>query len=305
MKYGIAAGAATAVGLGIGGGVAIASSTAPPTNLYACISGSARVVERAYTSAGSFKGCPRGSTPVTVASGARGPAGPAGPAGPQGKTGPRGPAGPAGPPGTLQPTTASASISVTSDPDTAAAAEPLTYPNGGVWALDNFTFGINMTRHGAADLSKCSNAPAGNATCYYYTGSASVDGTFTSLGGNTVSPLGGKPMNGVIVQGTINGAFDFEFYADSGSPSNENVPATVDNTGEHFAAGSGDAAWYATFFPAGTKITSSAGANQVAQPDYSFTYLATSENCAAPQKQETMVQAFNGNSGDITGTCAS
>jgi hypothetical protein len=180
----------------------------------------------------------------------------------------------------------------------------LTYANGGIWALDNFTFNINITRHGAADLSKCSNAPAGNATCYYYTGSAAIDGTFTSLGGNTVSPQGGKPMTGVV-QGTLNGAYNFEFYADSGSPSAQDVPATIDNTDETFAAGTSDSAWYATFFPAGTKITSSAGDNLVAQPDYSFTYLATSENCTTPQKQETMLEAFNGNTGDITGNCTS
>jgi hypothetical protein len=201
------------------------------------------------------------------------------------------------------PTMASASISVTDDPDTAAVPEPLTYPNGGIWALDNFTFNINIIRRGAADLSKCANAPAGNATCYYYTGSASINGTFKSLGGNTVSPLGGKTMSGVV-QGTVNGAYDLEFYADSGSLSAINVPATVNNTGESFAAGSSDAAWYATFFPSGTKIASSAGASQVAQPDYSFTYVATSENCTSPKVQETMVQAFNGNTGDITGNCA-
>jgi hypothetical protein len=314
--YVIGVGGAAVLFAAVGGGVAVASSTAPPTNLYACISGKDRVVENAFTSASSFKGCPKGSIAVTVASGARGPAGPAGragpagPAGPQGATGPQGPAGPTGPqgpqgpPGTFEPTTASGSISVTDDPDTAAVPEPLTYPNGGIWALDNFTFDINIIRRGAADLSKCTNAPAGNATCYYYTGSASIDGTFTSLGGNTVSPLGGKPMTGVV-QGTINGAFDFEFYADSGSLSAVNVPATVNNTGESFAAGSGDAAWYATFFPSGTKITSASGDNQVAQPDYSFTYVATSENCAPPQTQETMVQAYNGNTGDITGNCAS
>jgi len=293
----------------VGGGVAVASSTAQPTNLYACISGKSRVVQNAYTTASSFKGCPKGTTPVTVASGAPGKTGPRGPAGPQGKTGsqgiqgPPGPVGPTGPPGIYVPTTASASISVTDDPDTAAVPEPLTYPNGGIWALDSFAFTINIIRRGAADLSHCTNAPAGNATCYYYTGSASINGTFKSLGGNTVSPLGGKTMNGVV-QGTINGAYDLEFYADSGSLSAINVPATVNNTGESFAAGSSDAAWYATFFPSGTKIASSAGASQVAQPDYSFTYVATSENCTSPKVQETMVQAFNGNTGDITGNCA-
>lgn len=200
------------------------------------------------------------------------------------------------------PQTAAASFSVTNDPDTAAVAEPLTYPNGGIWADDNFTFTINAIRHSAVPVADCSNAPAGTASCYFYTGSAAINGTWKSLGGNTVSPLGGKTMTGVP-QGTINGTFNFEFYADSGTLTSPSV-APIDNTGETYAAGSGSAAWYAPFFPAGTKITSSAGANEVAQPNYSFTYVATSETCTAPATQEVMVQAFSGNTGDITGACA-
>ena len=101
-----------------------------------------------------------------------------------------------------------------------------------------------------------------------------------------------------VVQGTINGTSDIEFYATSGTLA-YNGPATVDNTAEKYASGTSDTAWYAPFFPKGTTLTS------VNQPDYSFTYLATSENCASPQKQEQMVQAFNGNTGDIIGNCAS
>lgn len=89
-KYLIAAGSVVAIFAAVGGGVALAAATAPASNIYACVVGSSRVVERAYTVAGNFKGCPKGSFAVTVASGARGPAGPKGPAGP---TGPAGPAG--------------------------------------------------------------------------------------------------------------------------------------------------------------------------------------------------------------------
>jgi len=303
-----------------GGGIAMAATGAlgasaaavsiPAGTLHGCVTGSGRVLERVFESNTSGTTCPSGSflvywgvTGPRGAAGATGATGPKGATGATGATGPAGPAGPAGAPGAnAAPVTASADISVSNDPDSASGTEPLTLANGGIWALDDFAFDVSITRHAAADLSECSNAPAGNATCYYYTGTASMDGTFQTLAGAN-SPLGGKAIDG-IVQGTLDGSFDFEFYADSGSLSSSGVPATVNNLNDSYASGSGDAAWYAPFFPAGTKIASSAGAGAVSQPDYSFTYLATSENCTSPKVQETMVQAFNANTGDITGACA-
>lgn len=74
-----------------------------------------------------------------------------------------------------------------------------------------------------------------------------------------------------------------------------------------YAAGSAIAKVYAPFFPKGTTIASSSGANVVAQPDWMFHYLATSENCSSGQVQETWTDSYNvpeAQGGDITGVCA-
>jgi hypothetical protein len=288
--------------LAAGAGISLAATSGGTASSSATINGCYNIKTKVVTvrTGGASQACPKGDRPLQWNI--------TGPKGATGATGAQGPAGPPGPAGTVTPVTATANISVTNDPDTAAVAEPLEYPNGGIWALDNYAFTVTVIRHSAVDLSNCVSAdtPADNTTCYYYTGSAAINGTFQALGGGTVSPLGGKPMNGTP-DGTLNGTYDFEFYADSGALSAATVPATVNNAGERFAAGTSDPVWYATFFPKGTVLLGAdgGGLTSIPQPDYSFTYLATSENCTAPQVQEKMVQAWNGNTGDITGNCAS
>lgn len=87
-----ASGIAILAGGGMGGYALAASTTAPPSNLYACVRTSDRAVVGAYTVAANFKGCPSNEFAVTVAS-TPGQTGPAGPAGPAGATGPQGPSG--------------------------------------------------------------------------------------------------------------------------------------------------------------------------------------------------------------------
>jgi len=313
MRIRTIAASAFAVAAILGGGAAAlavtGSTTAPAaggtTELTACVNSSTHVLEHLYASAS--KGCPKGQTAerwnqkgLTGAKGATGATGAQGPAGPAGPQGPQGPAGTA-----AAPVTASASIEVTNDPDSGYNSEPEELSTGGIWALDDWDMNISITRHGAADLSHCSDAPAGNATCDYYTGTVGINGTFQTLPDANSPGIKDVPVSG-IVQGTMTGAYDFEFYADSGDLSATGVPATVNNLNNQYAAGSGDAAWYSPFFPAGTVLQSSAGNGEVNQPDWVFHYLATSENCGAGQVQETWSDAYNSPeaaSGDITGTC--
>ena len=289
----------------LGGTYALAAtsavSTAKPGALYGCLTKSGTVVN-GTTSAAKFKGCPRGDTAFTVASvpgppGAPGKTGATGPAGPPGKTGATGPQGPPGPPG--MPVTATSSIAVTENPDSGYTSQLLTLPNGSIWALDNFTATYNLVRHGAVALSNCSGAPAGNSACYYYTGDVAINGTWQSLPGANSPNTPVTPISG-LQQGNLTAGFHVEFYADSGALSSANVPATVNNLNDKFAAGSGDPKWFETFFPAGTVV------QNVNQPDWSFTYNDTSENCAAGTAPETWTDAYNvpeGSGGNITGTC--
>jgi hypothetical protein len=305
-----------------GGAFALASHTATTgqSSYTACVKSG--VIERLYK---GHRSCPAGQAAfywsqagqkgATGAAGpagqagSQGPAGPAGPAGSQGPAGPQGPTGPQGPAGpagaSYTPVQASASIAVTNDPDSGYNSEPEELSTGGIWALDNFTMNISITRHAEADLSNCSAAPAGNATCYYYTGTVGINGTFQSLAGAISPGIKDTAING-IVQGAMTGAYDFEFYADSGDLSAAKVPTAVNNLNNRFAAGTSDAAWYATFFPDGTVLQSAAGNGVVNQPDWAFNYLASSETCTSPDVQETMSVSYKvpeANAGDITGNC--
>lgn len=86
-RFGVGVAAATGIAIlagGSAGGYALAAATtAPPSNLYACVRSSDRAVLGAYTVAANFKGCPSNSFAITVAS-------------TPGKTGPQGPSGLAG-----------------------------------------------------------------------------------------------------------------------------------------------------------------------------------------------------------------
>ncbi len=207
-----------------------------------------------------------------------------------------------------EPVTATASIAVTNDPDSGYNSEPEELSTGGIWALDDWTLNITITRHAAANLSKCVNAPTGNATCYYYTGTAGISGTFQTLAGAYSPGIKDTPING-IVQGTMTASYDFEFYADSGSLSSTNVPAAINNLNNQAFAGTSDAKLYAGFFPAGTDIQNSSTSSPSAtvnQPDWVFNYLATSENCTSPLVQETWSDSYDvteADGGDITGNC--
>jgi hypothetical protein len=319
----LATAAAAAVILSGAGAVALAAvPSTPPASPAASTAGQLahgcvyvkqnRTLEQTYSNPNITPTCPPGDFLITLGetgpAGPPGPAGPAGATGPAGPAGPQGPAGPAGPPGTYTPLTATASVAVTNDPDSGYNTEPEELSTGGIWALDDWTLNVTLTRHSAADLSKCANAPAGSATCYYYTGTAGIAGTFQTLAGANSPGIKDTPITG-IVQGTMTGGYDFEFYADSGDLSAAGVPASVDNLNNQAFAGTSDAALYAGFFPAGTTFESG-GATQtagaVSQPDWVFNYLASSEVCAAGSKQETWSDSYNvpeKAAGDITGTC--
>jgi hypothetical protein len=291
---GLAAAAVMGAGVSLAATHTGASSTS--TTVHACVNNKTHQLYQRHGAS-----CPRGYTALSW--NITGPRGATGPRGPRGATGPAGPQGPAGT--SFTPVTATASIEISNDPDSGYNPETLELTTGGIWALDNWDATITLVRHSAVELSNCSNAPAGNAACYYYTGSVGINGTFQTVPGATSPGIKDVPITG-IVQGTMTASYNLEFYADSGSLSSSGVPATIDNLNNESFAGTSSAQMYASFFPAGTDIVSSSGPGLVNQPNWEFNYLATSENCTAPQVQETWSDSYNvpeADGGDITGVC--
>jgi hypothetical protein len=202
-----------------------------------------------------------------------------GPAGVKGATGATGPQGPAGT--SYQPDTVTSVVSITNDPDSSSH---------GTWATDTITRTFTIVRHSAAPLADCSDAPSGNATCYYYTGTVADNGTFVTTAG-AKSPNAGVTVNGIL-NGNLVGGTHVEFYADSDALQASSL-SVVNNSADTYD-GTSSPLWYQSFFPAGSVVS---GVNL---PDWSWTY-------SAPNTCEQWVDAYNNNGGsgatdgDITG----
>jgi hypothetical protein len=234
--------AGTAVIVLAGGGTALAltasspARTAPPGSVYGCVSGSTRVLERVYTVAGNFPGCPAGSFAVTVESvaGPKGAAGAQGPAGAQGKTGPAGPAGPVGSAGASNVTSVTATTTVTD------------WPESSGWATDNFTRQLDVTVEGQVNNSHCGGAPV----CYAVFGTITDNGTTTTVDGHA-SPNGSSTdlIKGAWT-GTMQGNGTFQFYATSDKAAASNVPVSAAGTDK--PATTTD--WGELAFPAGAQF---------------------------------------------------
>lgn len=161
--------------------------------------------------------------------------------------------------------------------DTMVTGRDDTATDASVWAKDAMTRTLTVVRQSAAEASKCG---AGAVKCWFYTGTIKDNGTFTTVAG-AHGPNSATPING-IVQGTVNGVYEIEFYASSDAPNSTNVDATV--TGNSPSTSN----WMKMAFPAGTQF---AGFNGV---DYKWSYAAAA-TC------ENHVQQTSGNSGDILG----
>lgn len=185
--------------------------------------------------------------------------------GDKGDTGATGPQGPAGA-GLL---TVTADSMVTARPDTAT--------DGSVWANDSMTRTLSVTKQHAAEATKCG---AGAVKCFFYTGTIKDNGTFTTVTG-AHGPNSATAING-IVNGTLNGVYEIEFYANSDAPNPSLVDSTV--TG----ASPSTSNWMKLAFPAGTLFAGFAGV------DYKWVYLA-------PATCETHTQTTTSTTGDILG----
>jgi hypothetical protein len=279
-KTAIAA-ASVAVILG-GGALALATSDSTPSTttagtITACVNGRTRAVTQPAAKAR----CPRGTFSETWnkqgPAGAKGATGATGAAGATGPAGPQGPAGPAG--ASYTPVTATSTISFINDPDSGYYGNP--------WATDTITRVVSITRHAAASLSDCPSAPAGNATCYYYTATVSDTGSFVTVAG-AESPNASTLISGTVV-GSIVGGSDVEFYADSGALQSSSLG--VVDASKVSADDVSDPGLYASFFPAGTTVDS------VNLPDWSWSYTA-------PNTCEHWTDAFDiaeGSGGNIAG----
>jgi len=278
---GLMAAGGSAAGLAATGNVSHTSTTTASSELTVCYKGT--TIKDFY--ARDKASCPTGdSRALWNVKGLTGATGATGPQGPQGATGPQGPQGPQGPAGkSYTPDTVTAAINLDNDADSG---------NYGNWAIDTIARTITVVKHSAAPLSDCAGAPAGNATCYYYTATVSDDGSFATISGANSPNAASTPING-IVNGTMTGGSDVEFYADSGNLEASTI-STVNNggtSGPRLYSDTSDPKWYESFFPAGTVVS---GVNL---PDYSWTY-------DAPNTCESWVDAFSGSTGNITGVNA-
>lgn len=183
------------------------------------------------------------------------------------------------------PTTATATSSVLDHPDSG--------DNGQNWAVDTITRTASVTLKDAASTSNCG---AGATSCYLYEGTLADTGSFTTASSAHVTTDGLSPDKSTAISGTetgsITGGSAVEFYASSNAPTAGSVPAVVSGvvSGEETTDN-----WVEQFFPAGTTFGS--GPSLLT---WDWTY-STSNTC------ETWVDAYNGETGDITGVnaCAS
>lgn len=161
--------------------------------------------------------------------------------------------------------------------DTMVTGRDDTATDASVWAKDAMTRTLTVVRQSAAEASKCG---AGAVKCWFYTGTIKDNGTFQTVAG-AHGPNSTTPING-IVQGTVNGVYEIEFYANSDVPNSSNVDSTV--TGNSPSTSN----WMKMAFPAGTQFDGFHGV------DYKWSYAAAA-TC------ENHVQQTSGNTGDILG----
>jgi hypothetical protein len=268
------------IGASAGTAYAVTSAASGPTQpsgtVYACVASGGKL---ASLESGKVPyACPNGDTRwkwnVT------GPKGATGAAGPKGATGATGATGPAG---TYTPVTATAAISVT---------DANMFGNNGNWADANFNANATVVLHGAVPVYHCGGKQSnGISTCYFYTGSVTLDGSFTTLNG-AKSPNAGTTISG-IVDGPLSGGSDFEFYATSNNPSASYVPPSISDVSIDPATTD----WPEGFFAPGTIFGHEHALNW--SVDYN-----------APATCETWVDAYNNDNGttngpgDITGVNA-
>jgi hypothetical protein len=166
------------------------------------------------------------------------------------------------------------------------------YGNNGNWADANFNATATVVLHGAVPVYHCGGTSSnGISSCYFYTGSVALDGSFTTIGG-AKSPNAGTTISG-IVDGPLTGASDFEFYATSNAPSASYVPPSISDVSVNPATTD----WPEGFFAPGTSF---GGEHAL---DWSVDYNA-------PGTCETWIDAYNNDNGttnspgDITGVNA-
>lgn len=150
----------------------------------------------------------------------------------------------------------------------------------GNWATDSFTRTLSVTRHSEVETSNCGG---GVNHCWFYTGTITDNGTFETAEG-ALSPESGVAINGTV-SGSFNGGSAVEFYASTRPANAAKVPATV--TGNDVATSD----WVTLMFADDTSFSS------VSLLDWSWTY-------SAPSTCEQWTNAYDGNSGDITGVNA-
>jgi hypothetical protein len=219
------------------------AATSSSTTYHGCVVGTTRVVEDVFTN--KTPTCPSGSFAATW--NAQGPAGATGPAGPAGPQGPAGPAGSAG---------ASGQVSIT------ASTNVTNWAESSGWATDQFGRVVNETVQHAADSAKCGGTPQ----CWFVTGQITDNGTFQTKAG-AASPNGSSSAKiAGVLDGTIQGTADFQFYSSSNKLAATNVPTTVNGA----TSTATTTAWGELGFPSGTTF---AGATLTA---YGWTYTAAS-----------------------------
>lgn len=170
---------------------------------------------------------------------------------------------------------ASAILTVTAD--TMVTGRPDTATDGSIWADDSMTRTLTVVRQHAATSTDCGEDAV---KCWFYTGTIKDNGTFKTRNGahgpNSTTEISG------VVNGTVNGVYEIEFFASSDKPNSALVDSTV--IGDEPTTSD----WMKMAFPAGTKFHGFHGV------DYTWVYTA-------PATCETHTQKTHSNTGDILG----
>lgn len=164
------------------------------------------------------------------------------------------------------------------------------------WADDDFNRTISVTRQSEVDASKCGVAAQ---ACYFYTGTISDVGTFTTVPGKPAPNGSDAHTITTAFQGSMNGVAKIEFYASSNKADSSLVRESVDGRNSIAAETSN---WYILLFPEGTAF-GVADSNVGALISYDWEYTTACE-----QWSDSINPGDDGQGsgdGNITAVCAS
>lgn len=187
---------------------------------------------------------------------------------------------------------------------TKVSAHPDSGVQGDNWANDNFTRTATIKRGAEVSVSNCPGS--GTGKCYFYTGTLSDSGTFTSVAG-MASPRTVALLDQSLTGTFAGGSTSIEFWSSWKTPNVADVPKTVSGpvSGRETSTD-----WVEQFFGPGAVFNSTAnpagpGNVPAGQPDlgkWSWKYtLNFGSNKACPNDAYQWIDSASNGGGDVAG----